>query len=155
MKPLQTFKTWPPLVNATGLPLFVRVRDTVLTLCAWGLLGYLLRDALYLAWDYFKYPIFELTTASPPDWRAMWLRLSNYALFIAAMMAWLLVWGHFRRATMSAATPQPQPPDLPPGQHAQTFELDAVDIQRWQTERRLVVHFDDAGRIKPASTDTA
>ena len=147
MKPLQVFTTWPPLVNATGVPLFIRVRDTVLTLCAWALLGYLLRDVLYLAWDYLRHPIFELTTASAPDWRLLWHRLSGYALFIAALMAWLLLWGHFRRATLAAAAPQPQPPALAAVDQFRHFGLAVAQIDVWQGAQRLVVHFDGDGSI--------
>lgn len=152
MKPLRTFETWPPLVNATGIPLFIRVRDTVLTLAAWAMLGYLLRDALYLAYDYLSHPIFELTTATPPDWAALWRRLRGYALFIAILMAWLVYWGHKRRTTLASTAPQPQPPTLPVEPHARAFYLEPAEVLRWHAARRLVVNFEPDGRIASATS---
>lgn len=153
MKPLRSFETWPPLVNAVGIPPLIRVRDTVLTLAAWAMLGYLLRDVLHLLWDYFRHPIFELTTATPPDWAALWGRLRRYALFIAALMAWLVYWGHKRRKTLAATAPQPQPPALRVEAHARTFFLDAEEVLRWRAAHRLVVNFEDDGRIASCTAE--
>lgn len=138
---------WPPLVGADHLPLVIRIRDDVLTLCAWGMLGFMLRDVLYLTWDYFRYPIFELTTASPPDWLELWQRLDGYALFIAALMTWLLVWGHYRRDTLAAREHTSQPAALPVKEHARALGLRPEDVLAWQAERSLVANFNAEGAI--------
>ncbi len=138
---------WPPLVGAAHLPLAIRIRDDILTLCAWGMLGFMLRDALYLTWDYLRYPIFQLTSATPPDWLELWHRLEGYALFIAVLMAWLLVWGHYRRATLAATGYQPQPAALPPDEHARSLGLRPEDVVTWQAERSLVANFNPEGAI--------
>ena len=144
---LKPQEKWPPLVGADNIPLLILIRDTTLTLCAWMMLGYLLRDFIYLSWDYLSHPIFELTVTAAPDWNALWLRLRPFSGYIGALMAWLLFWGFASRKTLSASTPQPQPPALTAEEHASTLHLDAQDLRVWQNKRKQVVHFDKNGNI--------
>lgn len=138
---------WPPLVGTDNLPRLILLRDTFLTLFAWMLLAYLLRDLIRLCWDYLSHPIFELSFTTAPDWHALWMRLRPYAAYGAALTAWLLFWGIARRKTLSAATPMPHPPALTPEEQATTLNLDAKDLRAWQAGRSLIVHFDESGAI--------
>jgi poly-beta-1,6-N-acetyl-D-glucosamine biosynthesis protein PgaD len=138
---------WPPLVGTDNIPALILIRDTALTLCAWTVLAYLLRDLIYLTWDYLRYPIFELTTSTPPDWNVLWLQLQPYTRYIAGLTAWLLFWGMVRRKTLSASAPQPQPTALTPEEHARTLNLNPNDLRSWQTIRNQVAHFDEMGTI--------
>ena len=95
----------------------MQVRDVLLTVGAWLLIGYFLRDGLYLAYDYFRAPIFELTTATAPDWGELWGRLRGFVLLAAALVAWLAFWALDSRARLQA-THSPQPPPLPDRSHA-------------------------------------
>ena len=78
----------PPIIR-TRVPAWMRARDVLLTIGAWLLIGYFLREGLYLAYDYFRAPIFELTTATAPDWGEIWGRLRGFVLLAAVLVAWL------------------------------------------------------------------
>lgn len=105
---------WPPLIVGANVSAWVRVRDFVLTLLAWGLLAYLMRETLDLANDYLRYPMFEFTNAEPPDWEEIWGRLQSFSNFVAAHdLAAGLAWALVRGRRMRATTPEPQPPPLP------------------------------------------
>jgi hypothetical protein len=69
---------WPPLVGANNVPALILVRDAALTWFAWIMLAYLMRDLIELAWDYLRYPIFELTASSARDWHMLWRELQTY-----------------------------------------------------------------------------
>ena len=138
---------WPPLVGADNVPALILVRDTALTLFAWIMLAYLMRDLIELTWDYLRYPIFELTASSAPDWHMLWRELQTYTRYIAELTAWLLFWGIARRKILSASTPQPQPPALTTEEHASTLKLNVQDLRAWQCGRNQIVHFDENGNI--------
>jgi len=144
---LKPQEKWPPLVGVDNIPAPILIRDTVLTLCAWMLLGYLLRDFIYLTWDYLSHPIFELTVTTAPDWHALWLRLQPYTGYISALVAWLLFWAIKSRKTLSAATPKPQPPALTTEEHASALNLNAQNLRVWKGIRNQIVHFDEKGNI--------
>jgi poly-beta-1,6-N-acetyl-D-glucosamine biosynthesis protein PgaD len=141
---------WPPLVGVERVPLFIRVRDTVLTLLAWATLVYLLRDSIALAWDYLRAPMFELTHLPPPDWRGLAKQLEPYGRFVAGLIAWLVFWGFVRRKRIRAVPPSEQPPELPVEAQATALDLDPADVERWREWRIAVVEFDDAGRPRSA-----
>jgi poly-beta-1,6-N-acetyl-D-glucosamine biosynthesis protein PgaD len=139
---------WPPLVGNRRLPLLILLRDALLTLAAWLLLGYLMRDAIQLAWDYLRHPLFELTAMEPPDWDAIQGHLKRYRPFIIVLVGWLMFWGYTSRHALSASKPRPAPPALEPEQHAVAFRIDPVQLRGWQASRGLVFHFDESGSIR-------
>ncbi len=138
---------WPPLVGNRRLPPLILLRDALLTLAAWLLLGYLVRDAIILAWDYLRHPLFELSAVDPPDWETIQGHLRRYRPFIIVLVGWLMFWGYTSRHSLSASKHRPSPPALEPAQHASAFRLDAAQLRGWQDSRRLVFHFDEAGNI--------
>ncbi len=141
---------WPPLIRGANVPLWVRLRDAVLTLLAWALLGYLMRETLDLLNDYLRYPIFEFTSAAPPDWQELWGRLRPFSYFIAVITLWLLFWALLRGRRLRATAPVPQPVPLALAAHAAAFGLDEAALARWTEARVLVVHFDATGQVSHA-----
>lgn len=138
---------WPPLVGIKSLSRSILIRDFLLTLGAWMVFAGMLHNALYLAWDYLSYPMFEYTNAQPPDWLELWSRIQYEMQIVALLMTWLLAWGYVRRASLSRVEPQPPPPALSPGEHARALGLAPEQVRSWQTERSLVAHFDAEGHI--------
>ena len=141
---------WPPLIQGTRLSPWLRARDIVLTALAWVQLGYLMRETLHLVHDYLRYPIFEFTSASPPDWAELWGRLRPFAGFVAALVLWLLFWSLVRGRQMRATAPMPQPALLALASHAAGFGLDEAALAGWREARILLVHFDAKGRVSHA-----
>ncbi len=144
---MATKNNWPPLVGTTNLPLLIQLRDTLITGLAWVALGYLLYDALLLAWDYLSHPIFELTYTTAPDWHSIWKRLAPYAAYAGILISWLLYWAYVSRHRLADASHKPQPPALNPDEHARSLNLPADQVRAWQTKRSMVANFDDAGNI--------
>jgi len=87
-------------------------------LLAWFLLAWLLRDPIYLAYDYLRHPVFELTTAQPPDFGMIWERLRYFVMIAAGLIAWLYVCGVIDRRRLKPATRSPQPAALTVGEQA-------------------------------------
>ena len=71
-------KPWPPLITATRLSVWVTIRDVLGTFSAWLLLAWLLKDPIYVAYDFLRHPIFELTRAQPLDVGVLWWRLRYF-----------------------------------------------------------------------------
>jgi len=149
MKPVPDLP-WPPLIAGANVPAWVRLRDVVLTLLAWALLVYLMRETLHLMHDYLRAPIFEFTNATPPDWEELWGRLRPFSYFVAALTLWLLFWALVRGRRMRATAPVAQPASLATKQHAAAFGLENAAVARWTEVRILVVHFDAQGHVSHA-----
>ena len=132
------------------LPRWVLVRDTLITLLAWVVLAYLLRDLIYLAVDYFGYPFFKLTKVVPPDMALIWARLKPYIELIAFFMVWLLVSVLVWRIKVRSRRRQPQPEALLVLQHAGAFGLDAPAVVIWQQQRVLTLQFSSEGHMASA-----
>lgn len=144
LKPVQ----WPPLLKGEGLPRWVLVRDTCITLLAWAVLAFLLRDIFWLAFDYFDYPFFQLSNVAPPDMALLWSRLKPYTEVIALFMVWLLVSVQVWRRKVRGRRLKPQPQALCIEQHAQVFGLKGVALQAWQQKRVQVLQVSPEGRIE-------
>ncbi len=138
---------WPPLIHGADVPVWVRVRDVVLTLLAWAALAWVLRTGLELTIDYLSPPRFEFTNFSPPNLLELASRLAGFLYFIGALFAWLIFWAVVRGHRLRLSAPAPQPPGLTLSDHSADFELAADAIAPWRDARVLVVHFDDAGRL--------
>ena len=135
----------PPIIR-TRVPAWMRVRDVLLTLGAWLLIGYFLREGLYLAYDYFRAPIFELTTATAPDWGEIWGRLRGFVLLAAALVAWITFWALDSRARLQA-THSPQPPPLPDRSHAARVGLSEAELAAWRLAKVQTVDIDSARQV--------
>jgi poly-beta-1,6-N-acetyl-D-glucosamine biosynthesis protein PgaD len=135
----------PPIIR-TRLPAWMHVRDVLLTLGAWLLIGYFLREGLYLAYDYFRAPIFELTTATSPDWSEVWGRLRGFVLLAATLVVWLTFWALDSRARLQA-THSPQPASLPDASHAAHFGLTEAELAAGRLAKVQIVDIDPAGPV--------
>ena len=135
----------PPII-LTRVPAWMRARDVLLTLGAWLLIGYFLREGLYLAYDYFRAPIFELTTATAPDWGELWGRLRGFVLLAAMLVAWITFWALDSRARLQAThSPQPQP--LTDSSHAARLGLSDAQLAAWREAKVQTVDIDPARHI--------
>jgi poly-beta-1,6-N-acetyl-D-glucosamine biosynthesis protein PgaD len=120
------------------------MRDILLTLVAWAALGWLLRDPIYVAYDYFLiHPIFELTHAKPLDIGAVWSRLWYFVVIAAGLITWWWLWGAIRIRRRMA----PQPPALALEEQAAWAGLDAKIVSEARKFKVTNVRFNEDGSI--------
>lgn len=134
---------WPSLITNVKVPWFIRVRDWFLTLLAWLGLAFALRLGLLLLWDYFSYPIFELTRVARPDWGLAGERLAPFVYMILAVVIWIIAWGVKRRPQIRRTfDPRRLTSPLPLEEHAAGLGLDPREIECWRQWRIVTVSFD-------------
>lgn len=138
---------WPPVIRYTRAPWYVRARDVLITIVAWAVIVYLVWDGLVLVFDFFRYPIFQLTKTAPPDWVRMWDSLDFFLVIAAGHMAWIVLWGFIRRRRLGRAARVTPPPPLALEEHAATFGLQPSEIEQWRQMKTAVVEFDSHSRI--------
>ncbi len=138
---------WPPIIDSGKVGPIVRMRDTILTVIAWIFLVVLFWDLCALLWDYFSYPVFELSRTHSLNWQAFVDRIGGLALLSLLLVLWLTFWGFVRRKELrSTHDPRPVPP-LPLSEHAAIFGIPPETIERWRQSRLVVVQFDTSDRL--------
>lgn len=160
---------WPPLIPRTRAPWWLRFRDICLTLVAWFILLWVLRDALLSlvagvspeaaartsTWiEHRLSPMLgELVPVAP---HVFWRELSGFVYAALAFVAWLAVWGWLNREQLKRQPPASAPSsgnadDPAPAALSTAAQFAAAGVQQdptvWQHGGRLRVAFDGAGRV--------
>lgn len=133
---------WPPLVTAATVPAWVRVRDLVMTIMAWGVFFWFMGQAIEAVIDYFSYPVFQFTDGRAPDWTELWKRLQPFVAVAGVLVAWLVFWGASRRHYMRQTAVMRQPQPLPLAEHAARWSVDPNDVEAWRALKIAVVEYD-------------
>jgi poly-beta-1,6-N-acetyl-D-glucosamine biosynthesis protein PgaD len=136
---------WPPLVAAARLPRWIALRDVILTLLAWIFLGWLLRDAIYLIYDFVRHPIFELTTALPPDLATLWERLRFFVIVSCAFVGGIALWAFVNRRRLAGKTKSPHPRVLSTAAHAARFGVEEMALAAARDFKITSVKYRDDG----------
>ena len=161
--PARSDPDWPPIIDSRKVGPIIRVRDTVLTVIAWIILVALLWEFCYLLWDYFSYPVFQLSRTHSLDWHAFVDRIGGFASLSLLLVLWLTFWGFLRhRELRRTQDPRPVPP-LPLSDHAAVFGIPPETVELWRQTQVVVVQFDASNRLAnvtaktpgPASLDSA
>jgi len=122
-----------PLVERASLPKGVVLRDVALTLLAWALLVYFVRDLVWMAgyWG-----LSALGVEVPPHWAPgeLWRDLQPFLKLVGLLVLWLLVVALIRwRLLTSQVAASRQPAPLDPTLHDTAFGLTAETLRRLQT----------------------
>jgi len=118
-----------------------------LTLLAWALLAWLLRGQIYLLYDFFRPPVFELTAAVPPDFGSLWGRLEYFVILASVLIVWLVIWAVIDRRRLAARERVPQPPPLTIAEQARGSALDEKTLDAARRLKIATVHFGEDGAI--------
>ena len=139
---------WPPVINADHVPLWARMRDILLTIGAWLIILFTLHNLLWLIFDYLSDPIFELSTASPPHWHEIWVRLSWYVYCALALVAWICFLAIIRRKIINATKyikTLPSPVEM--NELDITVGVTPAEVDRWHELRSVQVFVNEDNRV--------
>ncbi|GEM_PF-667742 len=159
-KQSQAQPAWPPILKSREIPLLMRARDLTLTLVAWGLLIYFMRDLWFLAYEYIDDLLLDIDPSNLFHWVAIWTRIAPFFYVAAFLVAWVVILSLLRRRAIhhtgrirgkkSIRTVQ-QHFTLRPLERsvlAQKFEVDPNQLETWQELRAVDVSIDEASNKK-------
>lgn len=134
-------------IRVREVPLWMSIRDVLLTLCAWGIIVYFLREALYLAYDYLRYPYFELVNTKAPDLQGMWSDLRKFLILAVCLMLWLVFWAinSIQRLRSAAMVRQPAPLSLQ--EEAASVGVPEEQLMHGKSNVISTVFFDSQHRV--------
>ena len=148
--------SWPPIINADHIPLWVRMRDILLTIGAWFIIIFTLHNLLWLIFDYLSDPIFELSTAAPPRWSEIWIRLSWYVYCAIGLVAWICFLAIIRRKIINATK---YIKTLPSAVEMNELEISLgilpADVEHWHELKSVNVYINEDNRIFKISNSKA
>jgi len=129
------------------VPLLMSLRDVLLTLVAWAIIAYFLRKALYLGYDYLRYPYFQLVNAKAPNWPLIWRDLRKFVVFAVCMVVWLTFWAIYWRKKLKTSSMVPQPDPLSLREHAESIGLTEAQLVQCKSYITTTVFFDTQRQI--------
>jgi hypothetical protein len=102
---------------------------------------------MYLTYDYLRHPVFELTTAQPPDFVMIWGRLQYFVLISVALVALLSLWALIDRRRLLAVTRTPQPAPLAIAEQAARAGINEKIVSEARKFKVTNVRFNEDGSI--------
>lgn len=139
---------WPPIIDNAHLPMWMRLRDFVLTLLAWLVLLYLLRDLLTAA-AYGVLDRFGIEHGAPPWPAGKILRdLAPFMGVVLLLVMWLAAFTAVRwrlLADTRAALSQPEP--LEPAIQAADLGFSPDDARQLRDSRAATVDLREDGTV--------
>lgn len=149
--------SWPPIIYSKSIPVWVRIRDVIITLLAWALLIYILYDFWRLIYDYFSEPLFHLTEEQTPDWDEIWKRISKFAYIAVGLIIWIICIGIFRMRIIQHTRFSPAPLlQVEDKKIALEFGFSLVQMEKWHALRAVNVFVNDKSiieKIEPCDAD--
>ena len=139
---------WPPLVGSNNVPRYIVVRDYALTLVAWCVFAWMLRNVILLTVDWFSEPFGELSRMQAPDWANIWLHLRNYVVTGAMLIVWIAFWSVYRSKDLRPQQhDMPPPAPLEPDVLCQRYGVLPQDLAQWQGEQIVTVAVAQDGKV--------
>ncbi len=139
---------WPPIINSDAVSIWIRLRDIVLTVGAWLIIGLTIHNLLWLIFDYLSDPIFQLTTIAPPNWSAIWRKMSGFIYIALGLIAWICLLASLRsnliKSTQFIKT-------LPAAVEMRELEIELgvlpEDVEHWHELRTVQVFINSDNRV--------
>ena len=138
----------------------MRARDLTLTLVAWGLLIYFMRDLWVLVYEYVEDLLLDIDPSNLFQWFKIWTRIAPFFYVAAFLVAWIVMLSVLRRRAIhhtgriygkeSFRTVQ-QHFTLRPIERsvlAHKFGVELEQLECWQTLRSVDVAIDEPNNKK-------
>ena len=139
---------WPPIINSGAISNWIRLRDILLTVGAWLIIGLTLHNLLWLIFDYLSDPIFELTAVAPPNWSAIWHKISWFIYIALGLIAWICILASLGSKIISSTK---YIKTLPAAVEMRELEMELgvlpVDVEHWHNLRSAQVFINNDNRI--------
>lgn len=143
---------WPPLVGSNNVPRYIVLRDYLLTLMAWCVFAWMLRNVILLTVDWFSEPFGQLSRLQAPDWANIWLHLRNYVVVGGLLIVWIAFWSVYRSKDLRPQQHKaPQPAALDAQILCQRYGVSPQDLAQWQQDTIVTVAVDPDGQISRTS----
>jgi poly-beta-1,6-N-acetyl-D-glucosamine biosynthesis protein PgaD len=139
---------WPPIIRSHHIPLWVRIRDVLLTVGAWFVIFITLHNLLWLVFDYLSDPIFELSTQKPFNWLQLWDKVSLFVYVALGLVAWICFLAISRRKIINSTK---YIKTFPPSVEMKELEVELgvlpEDVEHWHELRSVQVFVNDDNRV--------
>jgi poly-beta-1,6-N-acetyl-D-glucosamine biosynthesis protein PgaD len=133
-------RPWPPVIVAARMPVWMKVRDVVLTWLMWAsFLGLLFGELEIRASNLFGVGI---------DWRDLLRQLEPFLAIVAILTASLFVASQFTRRRRRRGLLLPEPPPLTLAEHAERGRMSEETLLRGREKRIVVIHVDAERRVR-------
>ena len=139
---------WPPIIHSDAVSIWIRLRDISLTVGAWLIIGFTVHNLLWLIFDYLSDPIFHLTEVAPPNWWAIWHKLSWFVYIALGLIAWICLLASLRSKIISSTK---YIKTLPASVEMRELEIDLgvlpEDVAHWHELRSVQVFINSDNRV--------
>jgi poly-beta-1,6-N-acetyl-D-glucosamine biosynthesis protein PgaD len=140
--------TWPPIINSDHVPKWVKIRDILLTIGAWLIIFATFHSLLWLIFEYFSHPAFELSATATPQWSQIWEKVSTFFYIALGLVSWIYFLAISRRKIINSTK---YIKTLPPSVEMKELEADlgvsSTDIEHWHKLRSVKVFVNDNNRV--------
>lgn len=142
------FSNWPPILNSNYVPWWVKMRDTFLTIVAWLIILATFHSQLWLIFEYFSDPIFELSSTTTPQWSKIWQKLSRFFYIALGLVSWICFLAISRRKIINSTKYiKTLTPSLEMKELEEDLGIPPEDFKRWHKLRSAQVFVNDNNRV--------
>jgi len=147
MKKINT-SNWPPIINSDVVSIWIRLRDISLTVGAWLIIGFTIHNLLWLIFDYLSDPIFQLSVVAPPNWTAIWHKMSWFIYIALGLIAWICLLASLRSSLINSTQ---SIKSLPAAVEIRELEIELgilpTDVEHWHELRSVQVFINSDNRV--------
>jgi poly-beta-1,6-N-acetyl-D-glucosamine biosynthesis protein PgaD len=142
---------WPPLITHVRRPLWILVRDILITLLMWGLLALILYTEAELVWNAVQVLMRKPDVVIDAQLDLFWRRMQPLLYLMAVLVLLLAAATLVSRNRREKAIRQAPPPPLPEADVAARAGMDPAALAAARQHRIGVVHVGEGGvlRVEP------
>lgn len=139
---------WPPLITHVRRPLWILVRDILLTLMMWAMLGLILYTEAELAWNGIEFLMGKPDVVVDAHLELFWRRMQPLLYLMAALILMLAIATLASRNRRERALRRAPPPPLPDEVLAARAGMDMATLETARAHRIGVVHVEEGGALR-------
>lgn len=151
---MTTRPDWPPIITNARHGRWVDLRDTLLTILMWGLLGLILYTELRFAWDSLMVLLGRSDAQIDAELALFWRRMRPLLWLMAALVVMLAVATLLSRRKREEAIAGRQPDPLPQDTIAALAGLSVPEMDEARSHRIAVVHKSADGSLRVTARST-